>query len=250
METVIALSILAIGVTLSSTLMATSLRNISTSKERVMAVNMAREGIEAVRNIRDTNWLKFSGSIRDCWNQLPQSLDGGTCAEICNGLNPITPGDYIVYKAEGTGDASPGCDTVQRWRVASLADLGNPLDHSNSVLYQVDISPIDVDTDNDGEFNNDKDIYNHLIHTDPNANINDVMGRNYAQKTNFARIITIEYLENDGTIIDSVGWTGNVALFNRMRVTSKVTWVNRGNEHSVELKTHLTDYLGRDNLDS
>ncbi len=45
-------------------------RAISTNvnvKNRVIALNIAREGIEAVRNIRDTNWLKYSGDRRGKW---------------------------------------------------------------------------------------------------------------------------------------------------------------------------------------
>lgn len=248
-ETIIALSVLAIGVTLSSTIMASSLRNINTSKNRVIAVNIAREGIEAVRNIRDTNWLKFSGNARGCWNQIPQILDGVTCAETCNGSTPITPGGYIVYKAEGTGGSSTNCNTIQRWRLEKKGNIGvNPNTISNSTLYQVDIEPVDVDTDGDGTFDNDKDIYNHLI-TLPTNSTDDALGRANTQKSPFSRVITIEYLENDGTVVTT--WpNSDEDKLNRIRVTSKVTWIRGSAEHSVTLKTHLTDYLGRDDLDS
>ena len=258
LETVIAVSILAIGVTLSSTLMASSLRNINTSKNRVIAVNIAREGIEAVRNIRDTNWLKFSGNARECWNHLPSGLEPlDDCLESCNGVTSITPGDYIVYKAEGTGGGTSECNTVQRWRLKPEEDLGSsPNIFSNSLLHQVDIEPVDVDTDADGIFDNDKDIYNHLIRikTESEVSGNDALGRRNAQTSSFSRVITIEYLENSGNIVDSTDWTALTTpeqiLLNRIRVTSKVTWIRGDAEHSVTLKTHLTDYLGRDDLDS
>lgn len=266
LETIIAVSILAIGVTLSSTLMASSLRNINTSKNRVIAVNIAREGIEAVRNIRDTNWLKFSGNARECWNHMPGNLidspvdDPDYCSDVCNGATPIAPGDYIVYKAEGTGGGVPLCTSVQRWRLHSPVEtLLAPINASNSLLYQVDIEPVDVDTDGDGDFDNDKDIYNHLpvLVTNP---ANDALGRANAQRTNFSRVITIEYLENtpaalpNDSIDTDIEWNNldaiGQSLLNRIRVTSKVTWIRGGAEHSVTLKTHLTDYLGRDDLDS
>ena len=260
LETIIAVSILAIGVTLSSTLMASSLRNINTSKNRVIAVNIAREGIEAMRNIRDTNWLKFSGNARQCWNHLPSELDPGTCAEICDSITPpIIPGDYIVYKAEGIGGNSTDCNTVQRWRLKAVEKIGTDPDFfSNSVLHQVDIEPIDIDTNGDGIFDNDKDIYNHLIATEATALGNDVLGRGNPQRTNFSRVVTIEYLENTPSTTDdtitATDWdtlsTTEQSLLNRIRVTSKVTWIRGDTEHSVELKTHLTDYLGRDDLDS
>lgn len=39
----------------------------STSENRIKAINIAREGIEAVENIRDTNWIKFSSDYNNCW---------------------------------------------------------------------------------------------------------------------------------------------------------------------------------------
>lgn len=36
-------------------------------KNRIIALNIAREGIESVRNLRDTNWLKYSGDRRGKW---------------------------------------------------------------------------------------------------------------------------------------------------------------------------------------
>ena len=231
METVIALSILAIGLTMPSALIATSLRNINISKNRVIAVNIAREGIEAVRNIRDTNWLKYSGRKRICWNHLPQDL----ISETCDGNNPIGADEYVVYK-----------NIDHRWR---LAEAGIVDDFDNRKLYTVDIDT-EVDTDKDGDKTNDGDMYNHL----PEENGGDAMGRDNVIKTSFSRVVKIEYLKNDGDVVDKIAWgaldmAGKSAL-NRMRITSTVTWVRGATEQSVELKTHLTDYLGRDNLNS
>ncbi len=51
-------------------------------RNRIIALNIAREGIEGVRNIRDTNWLKYSGDRRGKWlcHDTPDSLN--TCADI------------------------------------------------------------------------------------------------------------------------------------------------------------------------
>lgn len=214
-ETIIALSILAIGITLSATLMANNLRNMNVSKNRVVAVNIAREGIEAMRNVRDTNWLKFSGKRRICWNHKP----GSNPSESCEGSNPILAGNYITYKDEN-----------HRWR---LAEATGDLD----MLYKVDIDT-SYDTDGDGNYENDGDMYNHISNSDPA--LSDALGDDYLTNTSFSRIITINYLSNDG----SSGNENN----NRMEVISTVTWTKGSDDHTVTLKTHLTDYLGRDNL--
>ncbi len=42
----------------------------ATTENRIKAINIAREWIEAVANIRDTNWVKFSSDYKNCWNTL------------------------------------------------------------------------------------------------------------------------------------------------------------------------------------
>jgi hypothetical protein len=222
-ETIIALTILAMGITFSSALMSGSLKNVNVSKTRVMAVNIAREGIEAMRNIRDTNWLKFSGKRRMCWNHMPQA----TLPDDCDGLSLINPGSYIIYK-----------DTTQRWRLKAVST--DPFD--NTKLYFVDIDK-NTDSDKDGNLENDKDMYNHKTVTTGD----DALGIATAQATQYRRIIKIEYLDNDGAPVTEMSGRDDV---NRMQITSTVTWQDGGNvgQYTVELKTHLTDYLGRENL--
>ena len=59
-EVLIALTVLIIGAMGSLRLLGVAGVNNQLTKERVLATNLAREGIEAVRNIRDTNWLRFA----------------------------------------------------------------------------------------------------------------------------------------------------------------------------------------------
>lgn len=41
----------------------------STGK-RIEAIQIARDGLEAFTNIRDTNWIKFAADYENCWNTL------------------------------------------------------------------------------------------------------------------------------------------------------------------------------------
>jgi hypothetical protein len=41
-----------------------------TTENRIKAINIAREWIEAVENIRDTNWIIFSNDYINCWKIL------------------------------------------------------------------------------------------------------------------------------------------------------------------------------------
>ena len=224
LETVIAMGILAIGIVISSAIIGSSLRNINASKNRIIAINIAREGIEAMRNIRDTNWLKYRHKIRQCWNNDPEY-------EPCDTTHPIVPGDYIIYKQE-----SP-----EKWRLGPNIEINDPDPDAeagakvwSSRLYLVDIDIL-VDTDMDHDYTNDKDIYNHAV--------NDALAKDRAQKTPFKRVITIEYLGNDGIVAVPL-----TADHNRMRITATVSWQEGKNEFSTQLSTHITDYLGRERL--
>jgi type II secretory pathway pseudopilin PulG len=223
LETIIALSILAIGLTLASTVIAYSLRNINASKNRVIAINIAREGIEAMRNIRDTNWMKFSGNRRVCWNHNPDFT-------TCDGTEPIAPGNYIIYKEE----------TDSKWLLDPIGGTPTPIPDPPSpddtyvdsettyifqddqwidyrTLYHVDIDAA-VDTDNNGFPTDDADIYNHIYTTDT------ALGSNLAKRTVFRRWLKVEYIENDGDIITPAEWAGypERTLLNRMRITANV----------------------------
>jgi len=57
LETVIAISILTTGVIATIGLMNSGLKQIGFLKNKIVAINLAQEGIELVRNVRDNNWL-------------------------------------------------------------------------------------------------------------------------------------------------------------------------------------------------
>lgn len=45
------------------------------SEARIKAISLAREGIEAMYNIRNTNWLRFSSDRKNCWDVLGYNSD-------------------------------------------------------------------------------------------------------------------------------------------------------------------------------
>ena len=89
LEMLLALSVLSVGIMATFTL---SLANLNTAKDnyqRILAANLAREGMEIVRNIRDTNWLKMEKNLADCDEnpgngETPCTWDFGLDVEIAN----------------------------------------------------------------------------------------------------------------------------------------------------------------------
>lgn len=63
----------------------------ASSREYLIAQNLAREAIEAVVNIRDTNWMLFPQDKEDCW----MIIDSSTCP-------PLQPGKKIVAETSYT----------------------------------------------------------------------------------------------------------------------------------------------------
>jgi len=231
-ETIIALSVLAIGVTIASTAILSSLRNMNNAKNRIIAVNLAREGLETMRNVRDSNWLQYSDRRRECWNHDPSQTP-------CEGDTPLPPGSYVIYR-----------DVNDRFLLAEATA-------ENQRLFLID-SNLSFDSNEDGDLENDIDFYNHT------EGVDNPLGK-AVENTNFRRLIQIEYVDNAGELlaisqIDEPAESINTvtewdaltneqkSTLNRMRITSRVEWVRAGITHHTELKTVLTDHLGRTEL--
>ena len=55
---------------------------VQASKLQLIAVNLTREGVEAVYNIRDTNWRKYSGEKDKCWLKVNPYSDTCDSSEL------------------------------------------------------------------------------------------------------------------------------------------------------------------------
>lgn len=69
-----------------------SIKVSESSSNRVKAIAIAREWIEAMTNIRDTNWLLFSANTTNCWNTL--NYDSSCVTSDID----ISSWSYIIYK--------------------------------------------------------------------------------------------------------------------------------------------------------
>jgi|SRR3989344_2217890 len=71
METIVAIGVIVVGLVSALTLVNTALFYVFNINDRLIATNLAAEGIEVVRNIRDSNWAQGGGIA---WNS---GLDDG-----------------------------------------------------------------------------------------------------------------------------------------------------------------------------
>lgn len=91
LEVVISVAMIMVVLAPASALFISSSQNTSGNRNDLVASMMAQEGLEIIRNIRDTNFLRFpEGSVSDCWNMKPDAAD---CAIPAN---KISAGSYTV----------------------------------------------------------------------------------------------------------------------------------------------------------
>lgn len=92
-EVMVVIIILTIGIIGTYGILNSGQKLATTSENRIKAINIAREWMEAVENIRDTNWLKFSSDYTNCWKV--KDYDAGC---IGTGLPQIVTASYILVQ--------------------------------------------------------------------------------------------------------------------------------------------------------
>ncbi|MFA5991430.1 MAG: hypothetical protein WC794_04255 [Candidatus Doudnabacteria bacterium] len=98
-ETLAALFILVMGVTAATGLAIYSFSASTSITKQIIATGLAREGIEVVKNMRDTNWLKQSPIDTNCYNYASSTAFNASCYKswlnATGGYNignpPVTP---------------------------------------------------------------------------------------------------------------------------------------------------------------
>lgn len=102
LEVVISCGILVTAIAVSITLNKLAVKNSVISLERVQAYNLAQEGIEQIRSVRDTNWIGTGLSWNDSFKNLELGssyrYDAAT-GKIASGNDEVTE-DGITFKRE------------------------------------------------------------------------------------------------------------------------------------------------------
>ena len=156
-EIIIAVGVIITILAPAAGLQVQSIRDLAFNRDYLIAETLADEGIEIIRNMRDTNFLKFPGKEKDCWNTKPDDSNNPSqiTLDTCD-KNKIEAGSYILKR---------DIDTL-KW---SIKNIG-----ANSI-------PDDFNFEEDSEYrlklDNDTQLYNH----------------DSGELTNFFREIYVEY---------------------------------------------------------
>lgn len=181
----------------------------NSTANKIQAIQIAREGIEAVKNIRDTNWILFWSDTKSCWNTFNYN---NTCV-----WDPA----HLFRISWWNGPAAPNkkwytisTNSDNRWELSPIIDNESNFTYSNSSFR----SNFKVWYDTDWSYTQSSIV----SETTPL----------------FTRLIKFNYLDTDwDTFWDSRD-------DEKLRVRSIVEWSDNSssNPHKVEFTTVLTNW--------
>lgn len=209
LEVIMAIFVVGIGTTVAANLIISALQANNYNRDSLIALDLATEGIESIRSIRDSNWLRFSYDKDVCWNTKP----GVVCTPpaASNVANVMDGTRYMV--AVDPNPATFGWSLISvsgpALNLNSVASSNNPYQ-----LYFYDSDP-GVSSDDDVNPSNDHDLY---------------VAANTGMPSKFYRMVTIDYL----------GVPKETAQ--EMMVTSVVQWKDQAVAHEIKLQSLLSNY--------
>lgn len=125
-EVMVIMVILSIAIVGVFGLVRNGLRLTNLTENRVTALNLAREWLEAVANIRDTNWYKYANDKDYCW--MTAHYDGACIANIGRFYRTWS---YVVFRSFVTPGEPP-----TRYEYEQSSRLILPVDDSNTLHDQ------------------------------------------------------------------------------------------------------------------
>lgn len=128
-ELLIAIAVFTIGIMAAFTLALSNINTVRDNFNRVLSANLSREGLEIVRNIRDTNWLKIQDN-EDC--------SGSEGLQICDWANGLSVGYYYADYSDAELTAFSCNDTIDNC-MSLCIDAGGSCDlYLNGGTYNHD----------------------------------------------------------------------------------------------------------------
>lgn len=92
-ETLVAISIFSFSILALLSVLSTGVTNTTYAKKKIVAGYLAQEGIEYVRNMRDTAVLYDATSPQNGWNSFSSKISGCVSGNVCgfnSSTNPIS----------------------------------------------------------------------------------------------------------------------------------------------------------------
>src|SRR4030042_4662401 len=116
-EVLLAISVIVTTLVGLTTLLSLRISSLIPAKSKIIAVNLAQEGVEIVRTIRDNNWLLYREQITDPIDPHPELWLSGMAAGTYrvqyngSGLLPASETSHLYKNSNGFYQYSTGTQT-------------------------------------------------------------------------------------------------------------------------------------------
>jgi hypothetical protein len=111
-ETLVAIFMLITGITASLGLAIYAFGQSTGVVKQIVAEGLAREGIEAVKNMRDINWLRQTTINSDCYNYVSQAFDSNCYKDW---MGNAGTGYFCLDPTDNSGNCNGNGATTQEY---------------------------------------------------------------------------------------------------------------------------------------
>ncbi len=223
-EVIVAFSVLVVVILASTDLLVTVIRSNTENTNTLIAYGLSQEGLEAFRNMRDSDWLLGAGFDGKVGNDCVWDIQGGSC------LPAVSDGkkDFLIdfYQVDNPGQPDPNVtvdvsqirDQYAPWKLQDVTqDLKNkPL---NDFLSEAQLCLVHSQT------NPDEVWYHPCVFAQTGT----------SEKMIFSRFVEVQALPYGTT---------DLTTAKKYRVSSVVDWQEQGRPKEVRLTSEITDWKG------
>jgi len=120
LEIIVAIAVISVALSTAVYVLNNSTQFLQTTEIKIKNINIAREGMEAIFQIRDTNRLRRSSNINECWLKTDPLVDSNAVG--CANDPWMYSGYYIIEQAE-----------QNQTRYFKLTPLVTPINYTDGV---------------------------------------------------------------------------------------------------------------------
>lgn len=206
-EVIVAMTVLSLVIFTATNLVVQIIRSNTQNIDTMVAYGLAQEGLEGMRNIRDSNWLlgaEFNGDLgQNVLNQwgavLPQQQDEVRFYKI--DLDKLDSQPNVIDRSSRSSVANG-----TPWRLQQIDVSEEPAPNSaETVLYKYELQ---------GNVR-----YEHDLLAAPDR-----------EESKYHRYLVVQNISDESNVT------------NKYRAMSVVTWEDAGRARTVRLSTELTDW--------
>ena len=110
-EAMVVMMVILTGVTWMYKIYSASVLLEAGTTNKIKAIQIAKEWMEAITSIRNTNWILFGSDYKNCWNTINYD---SWCISNTSPVKIAENGKYIIYK-----------DTNNRWKLHLPTGIGS-----------------------------------------------------------------------------------------------------------------------------